>query len=529
MLPGKKYAPEDFVVILRRRKWLVMLPFVLLSIGTLVGSQYLPNRYRSETLILVVPQRVPESYVKSTVTTRIEDRLQSISQQILSRTRLERIVQDFNLYAEERRTGIMEDVIERMRRDIDVKVVKGDAFSISYMSDSAQTAMKVTERLATLFIDENLKDRELLAVGTNQFLEAQLEEARLKLVEHENKLEIYRRQHAGQLPSQLQPNLQALQNTQMQIQAVLDSLNRDRDRKMMLERLLSDAEPVVEAPAPAAAVTTAETPQIGGTVAQQLEQSRQMLAALELRLKPNHPDIRRMQRAIADLESRAAVEATATPGTPAKPTVVVDPREAARLTRVREMTLELESVTRQIALKEAEERRLRDAAAAYQVKIDGVPSRESELAELTRDYETMQKVYQDLLAKQQDSQVAANLERRQIGEQFKVLDVARLPEKPFSPNRLLINGGGALAGLALGFGLVFLLEYRDRSLRSGPDVTAVLNLPVLATVPLIFTTDDRRRMRRRRMLAWSSGAALACSAFAVSAWVFREVLLRWWR
>jgi polysaccharide chain length determinant protein (PEP-CTERM system associated) len=527
MLPGKKYAPEDFVAILRRRAWLVAVPFVLVSVGTLAGSQYLPDRYRSETLILVVPQRVPESYVKATVTTRIEDRLQSISQQILSRTRLERIIQDFNLYAEERQTGIMEDVVERMRKDIDVKVVKGDAFNISFSSDNARTAMQVTERLATLFIDENLKDRELLAVGTNQFLEAQLEEARLKLVEQEKKLEVYRRQFSGQLPSQLQPNMQALQNTQMQIQSVLDSLNRDRDRKLVLEQLLSDREPVIEPPAQPAAAGTAAP--MTGTAAQQLDQARRALAALGLRLKPDHPDIRRLQRTIADLEARVALEVENAPADAAAAPIVADPREAARLARFRELSLELESVTRQIALKEGEERRLRDAAAAYQARIDAVPSRESELAELTRDYETMQKVYQDLLAKKQDSQVAANLERRQIGEQFKVLDVARLPEKPFSPNRLLINAGGVGAGLALGLGLVFLFEYRDRSFRSQGDVAAVLGLPVMATVPQMSTADERRRRRRRRVLAWSSAAAIACTAIAASAWLFRNALLGWWR
>src|SRR5262245_25680234 len=160
MIPGKKYTPEDIVEIGWRRKWLIAAPLVLAALVALVVVRYLPNQYRSETLILVVPQRVPESYVRSTVTTRIEDRLQSISQQILSRTRLERIIQDFNLYARERRAGIMEDIVEQMRtRDINIQIIKGDAFRVSYISDDARQAMQVTERLASLFIDENLKDR----------------------------------------------------------------------------------------------------------------------------------------------------------------------------------------------------------------------------------------------------------------------------------------------------------------------------------------------------------------------------------
>ena len=192
VIPGKQYTPEDIVRIAWRRKWWAVLPAIAITVGVAAWVRTLPNLYHSETLILVVPQRVPESYVRSTVTTRIEDRLQSITQQILSRTRLERIIQDFNLYAEERRTAIMEDIVERMRGSIEVQVVKGDAFRVGFTSDDARTAMRVTERLASLFIEENLRDREVLAEGTNQFLEAQLEDARRRLIENEKQLEEYR-------------------------------------------------------------------------------------------------------------------------------------------------------------------------------------------------------------------------------------------------------------------------------------------------------------------------------------------------
>src|SRR5262249_12793809 len=157
---------------------------VSLVIGYAI-SRVLPDRYRAETLILIVPQRVPESYVRSTVTSRIEDRLQSIGQEILSRTRLEKIIQDFNLYAAERRAGIMQDGVEQMRKDISDDVVKGDAFRIAYVGGEPRTVMQVTDRLASLFIEENLKDRELLAEGTNEFLETQLEDARHRLIEQE--------------------------------------------------------------------------------------------------------------------------------------------------------------------------------------------------------------------------------------------------------------------------------------------------------------------------------------------------------
>ena len=240
MIPGKQYTPEIVLQIAWRHKWRIVVPFVVIATAASLITYRLPNRYRSDTLILVVPQRVPESYVRSTVTTRIEDRLQSISQQILSRTRLERIIQDFNLYADRRKTDLMEDIVERMRKDIDLEVVKGDAFRVSFTASDPRTAMRVTERLASFFIDESLRDREVLAEGTNQFLESQLEDARRQLIENEKKLEEYRRKHDGQLPTQLDANMQGVHNTEMQLQALLDSLNRDRDRRLVLERLVAD-------------------------------------------------------------------------------------------------------------------------------------------------------------------------------------------------------------------------------------------------------------------------------------------------
>src|SRR6266581_3195529 len=274
MLPGKTLKSEDVLRILRRRIWLLLLPFAIVSALTAVGARLLPDRYRSETLILVVPQQVPESYVRSTVTTRIEDRLQSIQQQILSRTRLERIIQDFNLYAEKRKTGIMEDIVERMRKDIDVQIVKGDAFRVSFIADDARTSMKVTERLASLFIEENLRDREVLAEGTNQFLEAQLEEARRRLIDNEKKLEDYRRLHAGELPKQQESNLQGLHNIEMQLQALLDSMNRDRDARLTIERVLADLTVPDTAAAPAPPPSPSGDPMSSGTAADQLQAAR---------------------------------------------------------------------------------------------------------------------------------------------------------------------------------------------------------------------------------------------------------------
>ena len=523
MLPGKTYAPEDFVRIASRRKWSIILPFVIIAVSTIVVAHFLPNRYRSETLILVVPQQVPESYVRSTVTSRIEDRLQSISQQILSRTRLERIIQDFNLYERERQMGIMEDIVEKMRtRDIRVDTLKGDAFRIAFIGDNPITVMRVTDRLASHFIDENLRDREILAQGTSQFLTVQLEDARRRLVEQEKKLEEYRLRHSGELPSQAAGNLQQVQNLQLQVQAVIESLNRDIDRKLIIERGLADLR-ATEAQVAAEAASSGDAST--QPVSIQLAFAEKTLSEMQLRLTPEHPDVIRMKRRITGLKQRAEAESLAAPLSPES---AAPATPAQRLQRNREKALqfELESLDRQITNKRAEEQRLRGLAAGYQARIEAVPARETELAELTRDHETVQKMYTDLLAKNEESKISANLERRQIGEQFKILDSARPAEKPFSPNRVMINLGGVLGGLLAGFALAAFLEYRDASFRSQDEVSIVLSLPVLAQIPLIATPTELRQVRRKRLII-AAVAILASVAVTAALWrigVFNELL-----
>jgi polysaccharide chain length determinant protein (PEP-CTERM system associated) len=535
MIPGKKYTPEELWRVARRRRWLILLPFVLITCATAIVSYSLPNRYRSETVILAVPQQIPRDYVQSTVTSNLGDRLLSINQQILSRTRLEQIVLELDLYAEQRRTSIMEDVIERMRTDdIDVKlgaVRQGGAptVRVAYTGTDAKTTMRVTERLASFFIEENLRDRAAAAEGTNQFLEVQLREARNRLIDQEKRLEAYRQKNAGQLPSQLDANMQAAQSVQMQLQTLAQSISQDSDRRLMLERMLAETEALTPStlsvtPAPGdghvdAASATALTP------TQQLELARQQLRALELRLKPAHPDLARAKRAIAELERKVeteAVQQALSPGSNTEIPLGASPQEYQRQIRIRELQAERQAVARRIGLKETEERRLRQALAGYQARIAAIPERETELVELTRDYETFQRIYTNLLAKAESAKTAADLERRQIGEQFKVLDPARLPERPVSPDRLYINSIGALAGLGFGLGLVLLLEYLDRSLRTETDVLQALELPVLALVPRMVGVVERQRKRRRKRAVRFVVATvvLAVAGGAFGAWRF---------
>jgi polysaccharide chain length determinant protein (PEP-CTERM system associated) len=494
-----------------------------------IVSAELPNRYRAHTTILIVPQRIPQEYVRSTVTTRIEDRLRMISQQILSRTRLEQILQEFNLYPEEREDRIMEDVIELMRKDISVNIDtqrrrndNASAFTVSFTARDGRTAMRVTERLASLFIKENLQDREVLADATSQFIEAQLEDARRRLTEHERKLEDYKRRHSGELPTQAGANLQVLQATQMQLQNHGESLNRDRDRKVLVERLLGDVMAEQQGAAAPVANGTSQDPPANAPAAARLAAATSVLRALELRLKPQHPDVVKMKRTVAEIEREAEAEALQQPVAPGVgPAVVargVSPGEAQRQRRMTELRTELETLDRRMAAKQVDEQRLREVAAQYQRRIEATPTREVELVELTRDYDTIKAMYTDLLRKQEGAKLAVNLERRQIGEQFKILDGARVPEKPISPDRLRINLMGLIAGFAVGLLLVVFLEYRDSSLKTEQDVVLALSLPVLALIPAMHSAAERRRAMWRRLVLVTSTALLVFGLAATAVW-----------
>lgn len=520
MLPGKTYTPEDIVGILRRRAWLVAVPLVVGLAGGIVLFKRLPSKYQSTTLIMVIPQRIPDIYVKPTVTGSVEDRLPTINDQILSRSRLERIINDFDLYTQQRETGLMEDVVQRMRGDIEIKLVGKESFRVSYISGDPKTAQRVTERLAGLYIEENLRDRENVTDDTNRFLESQLQDAKRRLLEHEQKLEEYRRRYAGQLPSQLPGNLQAIQSAQMQLQSVSESVNRARERRLLLERQLTDAQTASVPPvaAPGAASAEAAAP---ATAAEQLEAAETRLEAFRLRYTPDHPDVRALERAIVALRLRVKEEA-ARPQTGVAPDRQLPATEAARQKRVKDLQAELDIIDRQITTSTAEEARLKGTIADYQSKVDVVPTRESELVELTRDYKTLQDSYASLLQKQEESKLAANLERRQIGEHFKILDPASLPEKEYNQRqKFLALAGGAVGGLAVGLLLVGFLEYRDTSFKTEADIVKVLSLPVLALVPQMESGGQHFAMARRRKVVASAvvaGMVLLGSAVALAFW-----------
>ncbi|MFN7978426.1 MAG: GNVR domain-containing protein [Vicinamibacterales bacterium] len=520
MLPGKQYTLDDIGRLAWRGKWIVLAPAIVTSMLAGTYLRLTPDVYRAETTILVVPQRVPDVYVKTTVTTNVQDRLRSISQQILSRTRLEPIILDLNLYPERRQKEPMEDTVSYMREQVDVKTVRGDTFSVGYLSQSPVLAQQVAERLASLYIDENMRDRALVAENTSQFLESELNEARQKLVEHEKRLEAYRLRYAGELPTQANSNFQAVQTLQMQAQGLNDSLERDRDRKLVIERSLADIAATPTANPDTTRPDPSDGPPPPGSAAAELVTAREQLRVMKTRLTPEHPDVVRGERIVRELERKAAVEREAAAAAAASagsgtPTASAGLSAAER--RVRDLRQELATTITSIKTKEAQLAKVQDDLAGYRSRLDAVPVRESELTELTRDYDTLQNSYKALLTKRQEAQIASNVERRQIGEQFRVLDPARRPERPYSPNRPLVQALGTLIGFIIGIAIIAISEVRDRTLHTETDVLQALNLPVLATVPRMRNADERKR-HLRQVLGLSSAAVAGIAVAVAIAW-----------
>jgi polysaccharide chain length determinant protein (PEP-CTERM system associated) len=537
VLPGKIYTPEVVFEAALRRRWLILSPFLAILAGVAVYAHSLPNIYRSETLVLVIPQRIPDNYVRSTVTTSIADRLRTIREQLLSRTRLEQLINEFNLYPNERARLPMEEVVERMRPNVFLDTVRGDSFRIAFiMAEDAETPAKVATRLAEMFIEEGERDRTAIADETNVFLQSQLDDAKAQLEEHERKLEEFRKANAGSLPSQFQSNLQVIQATQNQMQTLAESISRDRDRRLLWEKSLSEIktterpESVVATPSGADAVTTPNT------LVDELELARAQLRALEQRLRPTHPDVTAKARQIRTLETQlaiAAADAGAAPATgpptngAAGTSRPVTSNELIRLNRTRQIQTEIDKVDAQIATKEKETARLQAIVDDYQKRVEVIPTRETEMTQLMRDYDTVQRLYTGLLEKREASKIAANLERQQVGEQYKILDKARPAEVPFSPNRPRMILMGAVAGLFLGIGLGVYLEYRDSSLRSEEDVLSFLSLPVLAVIPFMESPRDRRLRRLR--VALTSALGLVAIAGTVAAVSGTTDFLAWFR
>jgi polysaccharide chain length determinant protein (PEP-CTERM system associated) len=480
---------DDYLAIVRRQWPFLVVPFVICTFLTLVIGAKLPKYYRSETLILVDPQKLPPEIVKS-AGTDVSERLQVISQQVLSRTQLEKIIAQFDLYRDKKLTK--EDTVEQMRKDIEVNVVQDEraresdrtvsAFKVSYTGRSPEQAQNVTRQLASLFIEENLRVREQVAEGTNEFVDSELQRARDELAKQEEQIREFKNKYSGMLPEQQQANLQVLGQLQQMLQSNTESLSRAQQQKQYLASL---------------AEATKGTPQQSRDAAQ-LEALKAELVTAQQKYTDSHPDVIRLKAQVQALEQQVKQTAQAE----------LTPQITSQLTAADE---EVKSRAKRGAEIEAKIR-------SIQGRMETLPAIEQQFSSLSRDYEVSKANYQSLLQKKNLSAMHVEMERNAKGENFRVLDPASLPEKPSKPNMLQVTAVGLMAGLALGGGIVFLREMKNEAVFNEKDLQHYIPLRVLGVVPEIATKESMAasKARRRKTISISvASAAAMCSVIAV--------------
>jgi polysaccharide chain length determinant protein (PEP-CTERM system associated) len=468
--PGRSYNVNDYKEIFLRRKLFFVIPFVLIFTAAVLWVGFAPRKYQASTLVLVTPQRVPTELVRPTVTAGIIERLNSISQEIMSRTRLEQIIDELKLYQSELKSMKREEVVELMRKNIKVELPKRTSetagyFTISYTGEDPRIVTLVANKLSSLFIEENLKLREQQAVGTTEFLTNELQATKEKMEAQGQTVADYKRRNMGSLPEQRDTNIKMLEQMQLQSQRNEETIRALEDRKLLIMKQMSDME---NPPAVTTGADGAVQPKKGTmSYEAQLEEQKKQLADLQSRYTERHPDIVRTKKRIADLEK--SKETTSVKNDP----------------RYKELQAALAETDRQIRRLRQEGEKIGAQIGQYRGRVEGATQREQEMAAMMQEYHNTRLLYDTLIKKSEEAQQAENLERRQKGEQFRVIDPARIPEKPVQPDIPKVLLIGLFAGLGCGLGGIFIREQLDRSFRDPEDAEVTLGLKVLANIPRI--------------------------------------------
>lgn len=469
-----------------RRKWLGIVVFLLPLTAAVAVIMALPDLYQSTALVMVERQQVPESFVRPTVTSELEIRLYTISQEILSRSRLESLITRMGLYPDLKGRGSSEEAVDRMKRDIRLDLKSADvnerrgmttSFALSYRGRDPQTVAVVTNMLASFYIEENLKARERQASGTAEFLKFQLTDAKKRLDEQEARMGELQRRYLGELPQQLQGNLATLESLSQQLRMNNDNQIRMAERRDQLAAALAQARLNSGGPEPDEV---------------RLARLQQELTSLRIKYTDLWPDIIRIKDEIARLEKQLA-----------EPKPKVDPKAVAGppTPEVMRLTETLRTAETELKLAKQDEQRLRQSIQTYQARLDNAPKREQEYLDATRDYQTTKELYHTLTKKYDDALLAESMEQRQKGEQFRIIDSALPSSTPAAPRRSRLLVASFALSLVLGAGSMVLMELLDTSFHSTHALRAYTTVPVLVNIPRIVTEADARRKHWRLRLA----------------------------
>lgn len=482
----------DFVLdVWDRRKWLALLAFAAVAGVTIAVAQALPNLYRSTATVLIEHQQVAESFIRPTVTAELDTRLQTIREDVMSRTRLAELITRLDLYSDQRAKVPMELLVARMRREIELEIkgiesqmsgrMSTVSFTISYSGRDPATVARVANELASMYVAANTSIREGQAVRTADFLKSQVADARRELDEQERRSNEFRMSHIGELPQQVETNLASIERLNTQLRLNGENQLRLMDRR---ERLEKERASIVVAPPPPPSPDDEHVARL-----------KQQLDDMRRKYTDAYPDVARLR---AEIETAEQAKSAA----PARPAAAaVDPSAQVK-DALADVTAELQSL-------KAEERSLRETIGAYEQRVENVPKRQQEFLELSRDSAAVKERYDSLLKRYEDAQLAESLEQGKQAEQFRILDPALPPREPVAPNRIRLAGIGLMLALGLAVGVVIGAEKLDTSFHAIDDLRAFVAVPTLATVPLIASRAHVRHRQRFVLAAVSAAVALS--------------------
>jgi len=485
-----------YLDIAQRRKYWIIITFLVSVLGGLTYTLVAPKVYEAQTLILVQSQSVPQDFVRSIVTDAIEDRLITITQQVTSRTNLETIIRDYGLSQDMGYSLGVDEMVEAVRKRIKIDVSKGgsrrggaSAFTLSFRGQDPGKVMRVTNALASNFISQNLASRESQVLGTSSFLADELESVRTRLMKKEEEIKGYRERYMGGLPDQLNANIAMLQRLQSQMDQLSRHLADAENRKILVQQTVEETRKGMQA-------LSAQ-----GSETRDLNSLRNELAALEVKYTSNHPDVVRLKKMIETMEASESKPRTDSRGE----TVGLSRAEQNLLMQTRDIDLD-------IASTRAEIRRIQSEMGEYQKRVEDTPRREQELFSTQRDYQNLKSSYDSLLQRKLEADISVSMEKKQKGEQFRVIDPAKIPTFPVDPDMRKIFLMVLALGLGLGGGLAYLVEMMDTSYRSPDEIEKELKLPILVSIPYRHTEQEIRGRKRREVLK----AAGVAAGFAVS-------------
>jgi len=452
--------PKTILEIVSRRRWTIIVSLLISGVVGIYLAFTLPRLYSATTLILIQPQSVPEDYVQSLVTEGVGFRINTIRQEILSRTNIEKIIEGFNLFSgAEKQDAHMEKKVAQVREMIQINVSQDrrhntNSFSITYSDTSPDQAATIANAIAAMFIDQNLEIREAQAIGTSGFLDDELADMKQRLEETEKALSNYRQKYRGELPSQLESNLRKLDNLQEELSGKEAALADARARLIALQNQSEQNQ---------SASDEVGYQDYGNLNYEQLQAE---LTRLKARYTDKHPDIIRLKELIREYQTRE-----------------IDDMAGKRRSVV-ETEKEIKRYEEIIAA-------LRSQIALYNNRVENLPQREQDLLSLQRDYKNIRESYQSLLNRKLEAEIAVNMERKQKGEQFRVIDPARPPTDPSSPDMKKLFLATLVGGLGVAAGACFLLEFLNQVFRRPEEIETFLGIPLIATLPMLVSPRKR--------------------------------------